>query len=461
MAATDLVVVVPGILGSTLRQDGHPVWAPSAGAALRAIATFGASIQRLQLPSGIGDQHPGDGVESAGVMPDLHVLPGIWTPVKGYDVLLNRLRSLGYRDVSPDPAAPPGNLLPVGYDWRLSNRYTGQWLATVIEPALERWRAQGGLYADARVTFVCHSMGGLAARWYIERCGGSEVTGKLITLGTPYRGAARALEQLVNGARHGLGPFGISLTSFARSMPSLHQLLPEYACIEHGRDLAKTTETTIPELDTAMVTDAMRFHTDLRDAETRRPSSLQATHPIVGIRQTTATTASLAGGRVRLIDTYRGEDLYGDATVPIVGACRSDVPMDGNTLRRVPDKHGNLQRNRAALDELEGILTARPVTIRGPQLIGLRVDAPEFALAGEDITVQVTPADTKRTAVRVAVTSETGRLAESRMLRTGHGTLATTIDGLAPGGYTIDVTGIDPGSPSAPVSSDILVWEST
>ncbi len=76
MAPTDLVVVVPGILGSTLRQDGRPVWAPSAGAALRAIATFGASIQRLQLPSGIGDEHPRDGVEPAGLMPDLHVPPG-------------------------------------------------------------------------------------------------------------------------------------------------------------------------------------------------------------------------------------------------------------------------------------------------------------------------------------------------------------------------------------------------
>lgn len=458
MPPTDLVVVLPGILGSTLRQDGHLVWAPSAGAALRAIATFGASIQRLQLPEGIGDEHPRDGVEPTGVMLDLHVLPGIWTPIKGYDVLLKRLRSLGYRDISPDPTAPPGNLLPVGYDSRLSNRYTGQWLGTVIEPALERWRAQDGPYADAKVIFVCHSMGGLAARWYIERSGGAEVTRKLITLGTPYRGAARALDQLVNGARQGLGPFGISLTRFARSMPSLHQLLPEYACIEHGSNLAKTTEVTIPELDAGMVADAMRFHTDLHDAEARRPDSLHATHPIVGIRQTTATTASLTGGRVTLIDTYNGENLYGDATVPIVGACRSDVKMDSNTLRRVPDKHGNLQRNPAALDELEGILTAQHITVRAPRQIALRADTPEFALAGQDITVQVTPAEATRHAVRVAVTSETGRLAESTVLRPGRGTMTATISGPAPGAYTIDVTGADPASPLAPVSSDILVW---
>ena len=135
----DLVVVLPGILGSTLRQDDRLVWAPSAGSALRAIKTFGGSVKRLQLPSGIGDNHPGDGVEPAGVMPDLQVLPGIWTPVKGYGRLLARLRSLGYHEPGTDPGSPPGNLLPVAYDWRLSCRYNGSRLASIIGPALERW----------------------------------------------------------------------------------------------------------------------------------------------------------------------------------------------------------------------------------------------------------------------------------------------------------------------------------
>src|SRR5262244_746526 len=98
MTATDPVVVLPGIMGSTLAKDGHLVWAPSAGAVLRAIATFGRSVTRLTLPDGLDDNHPGDGVEARGLMPDLHALPGIWTPVKGYDLLLRRLRALGYRE---------------------------------------------------------------------------------------------------------------------------------------------------------------------------------------------------------------------------------------------------------------------------------------------------------------------------------------------------------------------------
>jgi pimeloyl-ACP methyl ester carboxylesterase len=455
-APTDLVVVLPGILGSTLCQDGHPVWAPSAGSALRAIGTFGASVRRLELPAGIGDDHPGDDVEPAGLMPDLHVLPGIWTAVKGYDRLLARLRSLGYRE--PGPGAPAGNLIPVAYDWRLSCRYNARRLGTIIEPALRRWRDQGEPYAEAELVFVCHSMGGLIARWYVEKCGGAEITRKLITLGTPYRGAARALDQLVNGAHPGLRPFRLDLTEFGRSMPSLHQLMPEYACLQHGDDLVKTTSVTLPELDPAMVADAMRFHTDLQRAEAQRPQSLNATHAIVGTTQTTATTARLTSGRIELLDTYQGQDLAGDATVPIVAACRADVPMDSNTLRRVPDKHGNLQRNTAALDELEGILTASSIIVKAAKPVALRVAVPEFALASEPITVNVTPAEPTRQAIHLAVTSEAGTLIETRRIRPSGGTI--TIEGLAPGAYTIDVAGTDPAYPFAPVSSDILIWES-
>lgn len=37
------------------------------------------------------------------------------------------------------------------------------------------------------VDIIAHSMGGLDARWYIEKLGGAENVNKLITLGTPIR----------------------------------------------------------------------------------------------------------------------------------------------------------------------------------------------------------------------------------------------------------------------------------
>ena len=265
------------------------------------------------------------------------------------------------------------------------------------------------------------------------------------------------MEQLVNGVHKGIGPFSVDLTDFGRSLPSLHQLLPEYACVVVGDELAKTTETTVPELATDKLADAMGFHTQLAEAETRRPASLANTYAIVGIQQSTPTTAQVTDGRIVLVDSYRSEDLFGDATVPIVGACRADVAMDSNTLRRVPDKHGNLHRNPAALDELEGVLTASRVVVRG-DVVQLRVEVPELVLAGQAIPVHAYTADGSRQGLRITVTDETGGLVDSRQPKPTKGTSATTIDPLPPGAYTIDVTGLNPASPVAPVSSDVLVW---
>src|SRR4030095_12206395 len=242
---------------STLAKNGKLVWSPSGGAVLRAVTTFGGSIKELTLPRGIGDNHPGDNVEPVALMPDLHLLPGIWSFNIGYGTLLNFLRTR-FHLLEPSPTDPERipNLLPIPYDWRLSNRFNGKRLKRIVEPALERWRAQGGQFADAKLIFICHSMGGLVARWYIEREGGAAITRKLITLGTPYRGALSALDQLVNGVRKGIGPLKLDLIAFARSLPSTHQLLPGYASIETSGGLAKTTEVSLPELDTGMVHDA-------------------------------------------------------------------------------------------------------------------------------------------------------------------------------------------------------------
>jgi hypothetical protein len=239
----------------------------------------------------------------------------------------------------------------------------------------------------------------------------------------------------------------------------MHQLLPEYACIQHGGDLAKTTEIDLPDLQHGKVADGMRLHTHLAVAEAARPDSLANTHAILGIHQPTPTTARLTGPTVALDETYRAEDLFGDSTVPIVAACRSDVPMDSNTLRRVPDKHGNLQANPAALDEIEGVLTASPVVVKAPDTVDLRVDVPELILAGDDLPVRVTTVDEGRHGIRITVTDQTGKLVDSRASVPSKGTSAATIDALAPGAYTIDVTGIGAGTPIAPVSCDVLVWD--
>lgn len=466
MASTDLVVVLPGIMGSTLNdRDGRPVWAPSAGAALRAIQTLGRSLKQLQLPAGIGDDHPGDGVEPGGLMPDLHVLPGVWTPVTGYDVLVRRLRKLA-------DAKQIGSVLPVGYDWRLSNRHNADRLATVVEPALERWRASSPERADALLVFVCHSMGGLVARWYVEKRGGAGHTRKVVTLGTPYRGAARAVEQLVNGVRKGVGPLSVDLGAFARSLPSLHQLLPDYACVDDAGAVHRLDEVAVPGLDTAMTRDALAFHADLAAAERARPASVDATHAIIGIEQPTWTSLRVTGTGVEPLRALGGTDAFGDGTVPLPGAIGHDLPPDTNRVRRVVEQHGNLQANKAALAELVSVLTVPGERYRAVGEVAVRVDVPDLVLAGEPLRVGVEVEEEQQHAVTIEVVDErgladernrTGRAvpAAARTPRVRHGRAETTVVDLPPGAYAVRVTGLAPGSPIAPVTATTLVWDGT
>lgn len=410
----DLVVVLPGILGSTLARDGQEAWAPSAGVVWRAIRSFGASIQSLTLPADLGDDHPGDGVEPLALMPDLHLLPGLWSANIGYSRLLDWLTQR-FTLVPPDPKDPakPANLLPFAYDWRLSNRYNARRLRAVVEPALERWRALAEANREARLIFICHSMGGLVARWYVEREGGAALTRKLITIGTPHRGAVAALQQLVNGLEKSVGPLRLDLTRFARSLPSAHQLLPQYACLETGAGLAPISAVALPGVNPALVADAVAFHAALDAA----PASAYDLHPIVGTRQPTPTTARLVGERIETSEQIEGAREGGDGTVPRLSAAPKALNPDDPRLRYAPDQHLGLHSHQAVLDELEGVLTARPVIHRGlagPE-IGLRTEP--LLLLGEPLVVWADLAASKPLGLMAELLDEGGRVVERRKLR--------------------------------------------
>ena len=453
----DLVVVLPGILGSTLARDGRLVWSPSGGAVLRAINSFGGSIQALTLPADIGDDSPDDGVEAVALMPDLHLLPGIWTSNIGYEALLSWLQQR-FTLVPPDPGDPgrAANLLPFPYDWRLSNRLNARRLKTIVEPALEQWRSQGGPYAEARLIFICHSMGGLIARRYIELEGGAPLTRKLITLGTPQRGALSALNQLMNGIRKGIGPLALDLTQFARSLPSIHQLLPEYACIETPNGLVKTTETELPALDQAMVRDAMGFHEELDAAKSDDAYDL---HPIAGTEQPTPTTGRLGPNGFEAIGSINGTEQGGDGTVPKLASIPRSLRPDSPTIRYVADQHGSLQSNRAVFDELMGILTAKPVIFRAVGAIEVGVDVNELVLTGEAVEVSATVADGERVGLQARLLDEAGRVVEEKHLKLEGDRQCGRFLPKQPGAYRVEVGGIGTAASSvSPVSASILVW---
>lgn len=443
----DVIVVIPGIMGSELRDHSdNPLWAVSPGALARAIRTFGRSLLRLQLPQGIGDAAPSDGVRPTALLNSLHVIPGIWSPITGYDGLLNFLRSERFHlveEVAGDPEIIP-NLIPFPYDWRLSNRYNAKRLSQVASDALYRWRAQPGM-ADAKLVLVCHSMGGLIARWFAEHEEGAHLIRAIVTIGTPHRGSLKALATLANGLEPGLGL--LNLTSFARSLPSLYQLLPAYDCLVTAGGRASLSKLQPSTLDTSMLADAVAFH----DALDESPS--YKLHKVVGIRQPTATTASLlADGTVEVSESIDGQNNGGDGTVPRLAA----VPFGARSadIVEVAGNHGELQGMRSLLDLIDGVLTREEIVWQGAASDAFGVRMAETSPAGVELHLEVTELNDRRLWVKVQ--NETGIVVQNRVRVLPDGT--ASLGPLAEGGYRATVYSEQPGGP-APISKPFLVLD--
>lgn len=462
----DLVVVIPGIMGSSLAdKDGKEVWGLRAGTILKALVKLGSSLDKLTLPPDLADGPAPDGVLPTGVIGALHVIPGLWTPVQGYEGLVKFLLQPRF-GLTLDCSDTPGNLLLFAYDWRLSNRYTAELLKDRVERALTRWRES---HPDAKVIFVCHSMGGLIAHWYLNKLGGADVTRALVTAGTPHRGALKAAEQLVNGARAGLGPIKADLTRFARSLPSSYQLLPEYACIE-GPDgvLQKTTELGLPELDPALVSSGMEFHEQLDDS----PRPGYPLHPVVGIDQPTWTTARITDERIEPLGTINGREPAGDGTVPRFSARPKAMSERDPSLQGLVEGHGSMAVHKSMLDQLDFVLTAEDVTYKEVATAaaeigdpGLGVSVPDLHDSGEQVEVAVRYFE-RRVLEAIAV-DEYGKKAKSELVKfdkkgdeTGRYTGRAYFEGLDPGGYLITLRAPDDpqGLEVSPVHAATLVW---
>ncbi|MGY1582582.1 esterase/lipase family protein [Streptomyces sp. MN13] len=446
----DLVVVVPGIMGSRLADaDGREVWGPSGEALLRGIRTLGGSLKGLALPKGVLDGHPGDGVRPVGVMRDVHGLPGLSPLVEGYTDLLGWLQ----RHFTLDPRLPgddprtPANLIAFAYDWRLSCRYNAERLGERVREELGRWREAG--HPDAKVVFVCHSMGGLVARQYVELGGGAEITRRVVTLGTPYRGSLDALLYLVNGLRvselrGGLARLlPLNLSDFARSLPSLHQLSPDYACLEGvpgqtGLRYAREV-TGLPGLDAELLGDAEKFHSDLRESRAGAAYGVEYA-PVSGVLQPTPTTAVVDGeGVLTPLLTIGDVDEGGDGRVPRLSSAHVGA---GRPAYTPWEQHGSLQNNPAVREGLSGWLSGAPTYHRGPgdETTALGVRVPDVVAEGMPCEVAVTAARDvpgyAELAVGVRVDGEDG---VRRLRNLDGGRYLTALTGLAPGVHRLEV----------------------
>ena len=397
----DVVVLLPGITGSVLRDSrGRDVWAPTAGAAVRALVTLGRSITDLELPDGDAD----DGVTAPMMVPDLHLIPGLWK-IDGYSKLSAYLQR--------QFAVTPGrNFYTFPYDWRRDNRVAARRLKEQADRWLWEWRKES---PEAKLILVGHSMGGLVARYFLECLDGWQDTRRLVTFGTPYRGSLNAVNFLIHGMRKRLGPIPIpDLSRLLRSFPSIYQLLPIYPCFDPGDGkLIRVSEAAgIPHVDPGRARAADAFHreieravaTHLDDEEYRR--GRYTIHPVVGTFQATLLSARQADGEVEIQGTYPGFEPDGDGTVPRVSATPIEFPHEEGAMFAA-ERHGSLQNNDGVLVQLAGLLSGQDTSaVRAGTDAGLELD--DAFGPGEPVAFRFRAADPMAPLTAIVTAAGTG-----------------------------------------------------
>ena len=428
--AQDLIVVVPGITGSALRRGERMLWDLSVAALAHGLTHTTQVLQALRLPEGLGDAEPdpADRLEPAGLIQGWHLWPGFWAGA-GYGRLLHRLRRL-----HPDP----GRVVAFAYDWRLSNRRSARRLQRTVETELGRWQARTG-HADAKVVYLCHSMGGLVARYYLEVLGGRETARRLVTIGTPYSGSIKAVKALNGGLVPLLPWLDAQLASVAATMPAVAQLLPTYQCVQTSSDPVTLTAAGLPSLPTAAAADAKALHSEIADAVRHNQPAPYERYAFGGRRQPTDQSVSVTpAGLLRYHRHQRGTDHAGDGTVPLFSAV---APEDATTAAGIfhAARHSGLQRLGVLLDQVTDKVNGKDLGEVLAPPVELALDLPELAVAGTDIPVRVT-ADLSDLLLHARVHDLNGTTREEHMpLRPDGRGAYTTILQLPPGTWHVEV----------------------
>lgn len=320
----DVVILLPGIMGSAIEKNGGPIWDASLAAGGRLLWTMGKSLDALALNS---DSDTGTDARATRLIPDVHMIPFFWK-IDGYSGLSQYIQSILQVTAGE-------SYFEFAYDWRLDNRISAQRLQQAAAVWLERRRKH---YPNARLVLIAHSMGGLVARYFIEVLGGWRDTRSLITLGTPHRGAVKALDVLCNGLRKSVGSVTLlDLSQVIRTFPSAYQLLPIYPCVGETamslEALERIKRTTIGQLDVARAREGIRFHREIEKAvedNRRNPAYGYRQLPVVGAQQPTLLSAVLTDSGVQSLRTYEGRAMgYGDGTVPFVSATPIELSNRG------------------------------------------------------------------------------------------------------------------------------------
>jgi len=338
--AAQVAVLIPGIMGSVLKLGDEMIWP--------------GSVSELLLPYGKMKQL---------MLPNLEPTDLIRT-VSISNQYLDLIASLNVCGFIEEPKPPTLFVCP--YDWRKANEEAAGRLASVIE------KADAQHHGDLEISLIGHSMGGLVSRFYLEsgdfanRAGFQKVK-RLITLGTPHRGAPLALAAAMGmESRLFLNAEQVQQIASSPLYPSVYQLLPPEDEPFAWDDDPDSRFTPMQIYDPATsrglklvpqnVASAQAFHSKLDLA--KKPKSIDYFF-FYGTHQTTISTVYLR----KVGREYRARKLElenaGDGTVPVWSGMQSRIqglPVGGEHGSIY--KNGELKSTLATLLGKKGVLAA-------------------------------------------------------------------------------------------------------
>jgi hypothetical protein len=450
----DVVVIVPGILGSVLEKGGKEIWGLSAEAGVRGLLTAGKSVKALELDGDSPtDEFLDDDVRATALIDDLHLIPGLWK-IDGYGRIAAVLRQqLDLQDGV--------NLFTFPYDWRRDIRSSAIRLQKASAGWLEERRKTE---PDAKLVLLCHSMGSLVARWFLHKLGGWRDTRLVVTFGAPYRGSINPIDFMSNGFRKKfLGITLLDLTPMARSLTGLYQMSATYECIDTGDGtLRRLGEVAgVPGIDPARAKDALAFMDAMREAAKANVATDEYKEhgplllPVVGVFQPTRLSARVSGDRLEILNTLDGKDPAGDGTVPRASATPHELQGQGREVY-MGEAHSKLQNWEPTLVQIRGAITTDEVDWDAFQLPevrhGLEVD--DLYAAAEPIEFRVRTQD-PALELSVTVTARSSGAPLRITAPAGEEWRKIKLDGLAPDVY--DITVADSVGAGKPVSDIVVV----
>jgi hypothetical protein len=248
----------------------------------------------------------------------------------------------------------------------------------------------------------------------------------LITLGTPTRGAPKALDWLVNGV--GLGRLrDPRMTGVIRGWPSMYELLPQYPAVWDAAAATPVELTGLPaaltdadpglagyaETFAKLAADARAVHAGIRGGwAALGPEQLPDVLPYLARGHGTPNLVTLDGGRLRVSKEdppWRGNVGWaGDGTVPALCAIPVELGESRKDWRVVAARHGPMGSIADPVDVLRSYAGDRIPTRGGglPDRPWLGLDLEDFAVAGEPVPLAAAllPAPLTADRARVAVT---------------------------------------------------------